>query len=150
MRAVIQLVKEASVTVSESKTASIGPGLLVLLGIEEADNIEDVSWLAQKIARMRIFPDDDGKMNLSVQNVNGEILVVSQFTLHASTRKGNRPSFIQAAHPDIAQPLYENFVQELQQYCNHSIQTGEFGAMMEVELVNNGPVTILIDTKNKE
>ena len=150
MRAVIQLVKEASVTVSESKTASIGPGLLVLLGIEEADNIEDVSWLAQKIARMRIFPDDDGKMNLSVQNVNGEILVVSQFTLHASTRKGNRPSFIQAAHSDIAQPLYENFVQELQQYCNHSIQTGEFGAMMEVELVNNGPVTILIDTKNKE
>lgn len=150
MRAVIQLVKEASVTVSESKTASIGPGLLVLLGIEEADNTEDVSWLAQKIARMRIFPDDDGKMNLSVQNVNGEILVVSQFTLHASTRKGNRPSFIQAAHSDIAQPLYENFVQELQQYCNHSIQTGEFGAMMEVELVNNGPVTILIDTKNKE
>ena len=150
MRAVIQLVKEASVTVSESKTASIGPGLLVLLGIEETDNTEDVSWLAQKIARMRIFPDDDGKMNLSVQNVNGEILVVSQFTLHASTRKGNRPSFIQAAHSDFAQPLYENFVQELQQYCNHSIQTGEFGAMMEVELVNNGPVTILIDTKNKE
>ena len=123
---------------------------MVLLGIEETDNTEDVSWLAQKIARMRIFPDDDGKMNLSVQNVNGEILVVSQFTLHASTRKGNRPSFIQAAHSDIAQPLYENFVQELQQYCNHSIQTGEFGAMMEVELVNNGPVTILIDTKNKE
>lgn len=150
MRAVIQRVLEASVTVAGKREAEIGPGLLVLVGVEDADTSEDIAWLTAKIANLRIFGDRNGVMNLSVQEVSGEIIVVSQFTLHASTKKGNRPSYIKAARPEIAVPLYEEFVSTLQQLCGQTIQTGIFGADMKVALVNDGPVTIVIDTKNKE
>lgn len=150
MRAVIQRVKEASVTIGGKVKSSIGNGLMILLGIEEADTQEDINWLAGKISRLRIFEDDNEVMNLSVQDVNGEVMVVSQFTLHASTKKGNRPSYIKAARPETAIPLYESFVKELESLLNKTVATGEFGAEMDVSLINSGPVTIIIDTKNKE
>jgi D-tyrosyl-tRNA(Tyr) deacylase len=150
MRAVIQRVSEASVTIDGKKSADIQTGLLILIGIEEADNQEDILWLVPKIINLRIFGDENGVMNLSVKDINGEIVVVSQFTLHASTKKGNRPSYIKAARPETAIPLYEQFVAGLQTHCEHKVQTGIFGADMKVSLVNAGPVTIMIDTKNRE
>ncbi|MEQ9468458.1 MAG: D-aminoacyl-tRNA deacylase [Ekhidna sp.] len=150
MRAVIQRVLSASVTINGKIKSEIETGLLILLGIEEADNQEDIEWLCRKIVNMRIFPDKEGVMNNSLLDVNGEALVVSQFTLHASTKKGNRPSYIQAAKPEIAIPLYEGFVAEFQSLIPSEIRIGEFGANMKVSLVNDGPVTILIDTKNKQ
>jgi D-tyrosyl-tRNA(Tyr) deacylase len=150
MRAVIQRVSEASVAIGNDVKSSIHKGLLVLLGIEEADSMEDIEELCGKIARLRIFDDENGIMNLSVVETKGEILVVSQFTLHASTKKGNRPSYIKAAKPEIAIPLYEQFVKQLEKEFGLPIKTGEFGAMMQVSLINNGPVTILMDTKQKE
>jgi len=150
MRVVVQRVSEASVEVNKEVVGTIDKGLLILLGIEEADEQEDVEWLCGKIARLRVFPDENGTMNRSVQDVNGQALVVSQFTLHASTKKGNRPSYIRAAGPDKAIPLYELFVETLEDYLSSPVSTGEFGAMMQVKLVNDGPVTILIDSKNKE
>ncbi len=150
MRVVIQRVSNASVTIDGTVKSKIGKGLLILLGIENADTQEDIDWLAGKISRLRIFDDESGIMNLSVMDIDGEVLVVSQFTLHANTRKGNRPSYIKAARPDFAIPMYEKFVEKLEQETGKTVQTGEFGAMMDVELVNNGPVTIIIDTKNKE
>jgi D-tyrosyl-tRNA(Tyr) deacylase len=150
MRAVIQRVSRASVTISKVIRSEIGTGLLVLLGIEEADDEADIEWLCSKIVNLRIFNDSNDVMNLSVLDVNGEILVVSQFTLHAKTRKGNRPSYIRAAHADIAIPLYNKFVVRLTQLLGKNVNTGEFGAMMQVESVNDGPVTIIIDTKEKE
>ncbi|MUV02617.1 D-tyrosyl-tRNA(Tyr) deacylase [Flavobacterium rakeshii] len=150
MRVVIQRVSEASVTIEGRKTADIQKGLLILVGIEDADTNEDINWLCAKIAKLRIFGDDNGVMNLSVTEADGDIIVVSQFTLHAATKKGNRPSYIKAAKPDVAIPLYETFVKTLQQGTGKIIQTGEFGADMKVALVNDGPVTILIDSKNKE
>lgn len=150
MRAVVQRVSKASVTIDSKVTGSINLGMLVLLGIEDADNEEDVAWLCGKLSRLRIFPDADGVMNLDIQAMNGAFLVVSQFTLHASTRKGNRPSYIRAAQPDKAIPLYNLFISELEKTSGCPVQTGRFGAMMQVELINDGPVTILIDTKNKE
>ena len=150
MRAVIQRVSKASVSVEGEVRAVIGNGVLVLLGIEEADAEQDIEWLAGKITRLRIFDDDEGVMNLSVKDVDGEVIVVSQFTLHASTKKGNRPSYIKAARPETAIPLYEKFVKQLETFLGKPVGTGEFGAMMEVALVNDGPVTIIIDTKNKE
>ena len=150
MRAVIQRVKKASVTIDGTEASAIGEGLMILLGIEEADSPEDIKWLAGKISRLRIFEDDNEVMNRSVTDVNGEAMVVSQFTLHASTKKGNRPSYIKAARPDIAIPLYEDFVKELEQLMQKKVATGEFGAMMDIALINSGPVTIIIDTKNKE
>lgn len=149
MIAVIQRASEASVTVSNHIKGRIGQGLVVLLGIEEADSAEDIHWLAKKIANLRIFDDDDGVMNQSVIDVEGDILLISQFTLHASTKKGNRPSYIKAAKPDIAVPLYEQFIDVQSRELGKEIYTGEFGADMKVQLVNDGPVTILIDTKNK-
>lgn len=150
MRVVIQRVSQASVSIHKEVKSKIGPGLLILLGIEEADAQDDIDWLCSKIARLRIFRDDMGVMNLSVNDVDGEIMVVSQFTLHASTKKGNRPSYIKAAKPDIAIPLYEKFVKKLGEETGQPAQTGEFGAMMDVSLINDGPVTIIIDSKNKE
>lgn len=150
MRAIIQRVAAAAVEIGGHNRASIGRGLLVLLGIEMGDGPEDVSWLSGKIARLRIFGDGQGLMNLSVQDVGGEILVVSQFTLHASTRKGNRPSFIRAAGPATAIPLYEAFLRQLATDAALPVKSGEFGALMQVDLTNDGPVTIFIDTKNKE
>lgn len=150
MRAVVQRVSSASVAISGGITAAIQGGLLVLLGIEDADTAEDIEWLAGKIARLRIFADDAGAMNRSVQETGGDILVVSQFTLFASTKKGNRPSYIRAARPEVAIPLYENFVQRLTSEMGKPIFTGEFGADMQVALINDGPVTILFDTKAKE
>jgi len=150
MRAVIQRVKSASVKIGGKKVASIPAGLLVLLGIEEADTSEDVSWLVKKIIQLRIFDDTGGVMNLSVAETGGDIIVVSQFTLHAKTKKGNRPSYIKAASPGKAIPLYQSFIQMTETMLGKKIGTGEFGAIMDVELVNDGPVTILIDTKNKE
>ena len=150
MRAVIQRVSRSSVSVNGKVTGLTGQGLVVLLGIEEADTPEDIEWLSGKIVRLRIFNDDQGVMNLSVKDINGDILVVSQFTLHASTRKGNRPSYIRAARPEIAIPLYEQFVRQLEKDLERPVQTGEFGAMMDVEMVNDGPVTIIIDSRNKE
>jgi len=150
MRAVIQRVSSASVEIKGKFTARIGPGMLILLGIEEEDIHEDVIWLSGKISRLRIFDDPDGVMNLSVTDTGGDILIVSQFTLHASTKKGNRPSYIRAAKPETAVPLYESFIAEMGRETGKKIQTGVFGALMNVSLVNNGPVTILIDTKNKE
>jgi len=149
MRAIIQRVSEASVTVKTQITGQINTGLLVLLGIEHNDNEADADWLAQKIINMRIFTDNDGKMNLSLLDVKGKLLVVSQFTLHALTKKGNRPSFINAAKPNVAIPLYEYFLNTCQVLTGEKPQTGIFGAMMEVSLCNNGPVTIFIDSKNK-
>lgn len=149
MKAVIQRVSSASVAVEGAVKSAIGAGLLILLGIENADGTEDIEWLAAKIINLRIFNDENGLMNLSVQDINGQLLVVSQFTLHASTKKGNRPSFIAAARPETAIPLYEQFVQTAQNLLNKPVLTGEFGAYMQVELCNDGPVTIVIDTKNK-
>lgn len=150
MRIVIQRVSEASVTISKEKVAEIDNGLLILIGIEESDTNEDINWLVGKISNLRIFPDENEVMNLSVKDVNGEIIVVSQFTLHASTKKGNRPSYIKAAKPDFAIPMYEKFVSQLEIELGKKIQTGQFGADMKVALVNDGPVTIIIDTKNKD
>lgn len=150
MRAVIQRVTRASITIGEKEHSSIGKGLLILAGFEESDNNTDIEWLSNKIAQLRIFNDPDGIMNLSVMETGGEILVVSQFTLHAKTKKGNRPSYIRAAPPGIAIPLYNSFIEQLAQVTGKEVRTGEFGAMMQVESVNDGPVTILIDTKVKE
>lgn len=150
MRTVIQRVSRASVTINGQKRSEIGPGLVALVGIEESDDITDVEWLCNKIIQLRIFNDSNGVMNLSVLDTGGSILAISQFTLHAKTRKGNRPSYIKAAPPDIAIPLYENFVLQLSDLLCNPVETGEFGAMMLVEIFNDGPVTIIIDTKNKE
>lgn len=150
MRAVIQRVSEASVTVDGNITASIKAGLLVLLGIEDADTSEDIVWLSSKIANLRIFNDADGVMNISLRDIDGEILLVSQFTLHAATKKGNRPSYIRASKPNIAIPLYEQMIIQLEKDLNKKIQTGIFGADMKVKLLNDGPVTIVIDTKARE
>ena len=149
MKAVLQRVSSASVTISEKTVAQIDNGLLVLVGIEDADTQEDIHWLSQKIVNLRIFGDENGVMNLSVKDVDGDIIVVSQFTLHANTKKGNRPSYIKASKPEIAIPLYENFVQQMELELGKKIQTGKFGADMKVALVNDGPVTIIIDSKNK-
>ncbi len=150
MRAVIQRVSRASVTIEGRIAGIIGPGLLVLLGIEEEDTQADLEWLSRKISQLRIFADEQGAMNRSILDMDGELLLVSQFTLHAKTKKGARPSFIKAARPETAIPLYEATIKELEAQLGKPIQTGEFGAMMLVELVNDGPVTIWIDTKNKE
>lgn len=150
MRAVIQRVSKASVTVEGNITGKIKTGLLVLLGIEDADGDEDIQWLSGKIVNLRIFNDENGVMNKSVQEVDGAILLVSQFTLHASTKKGNRPSYIRASKPDVAVPLYEKMIRQLEADLGKKIATGIFGADMKVELLNDGPVTIVIDTKNKE
>ena len=150
MRVVIQRVSEASVHVDGAATGSIRLGLLILLGIEHEDSEVDSKWLCSKIARLRVFNDAEGLMNRSLQDVDGEALVVSQFTLHASTKKGNRPSYIKAAKPEVAIPLYETFVKQLEQELGKAVQTGIFGADMKVQLVNDGPVTISIDSKNKE
>jgi len=150
MRAVIQRVKHATVTIDGKLKSSIKDGSLVLLGIEDTDSAEDIEWLSAKISNLRIFNDENGVMNLSVKEVDGEILVVSQFTLHASTKKGNRPSYIHASKPEIAIPLYEKFIQQMEFDFGKKIQTGTFAADMKVELLNDGPVTIIIDTKNKE
>ena len=150
MRAVIQRVSKASVTIDNKIYSQINNGLLVLLGIEDADTAEDIEWLSGKIVQLRIFNDENGVMNISVKDCNGDILVVSQFTLHASTKKGNRPSYIKASKPEFAVPMYEKFVQQLSIDLGKTIATGEFGADMKVELLNDGPVTIVIDTRNKE
>lgn len=150
MRAVIQRVSEASVTVDNNITGSINDGLLVLLGIEDADTAEDIEWLSGKIINLRIFNDENCVMNISLKDINGDILLVSQFTLHASTKKGNRPSYIRASKPGIAVPLYEQMIMQLEKDLGKKIQTGIFGADMKVRLLNDGPVTIIIDTKNKE
>jgi len=149
MKAVIQRVSKASVTINSEIKSAIGTGLLILLGIETADSSEDIEWLTGKISRLRIFDDENGVMNKSVQDIQGEAIVVSQFTLHAGTKKGNRPSYIKSAPPEIAIPLYEQFVKVLQDVLEKPVGTGEFGAMMKVSLTNDGPVTIIIDTKNK-
>lgn len=150
MRAVIQRVSRASVTIEGTIKSSIGHGLLVLLGIEDADTEEDIGWLSSKIVNLRIFNDPGGVMNESLLDQQGELLLVSQFTLHASTKKGNRPSYIKASKPPIAIPLYEMMIRQLEKDLGRPIQTGEFGADMKVELLNDGPVTIIMDTKNKE
>ena len=150
MRAVIQRVSKASVTIDGRIHSQINQGLLVLLGIEDADTAEDIEWLSIKIVNLRIFNDENGVMNVSVKDMNGEILLVSQFTLQASTKKGNRPSYIKASKPEIAIPLYEKMIKQLSIDLEKNIQTGEFGADMKVELLNDGPVTIIIDTKNRE
>ena len=150
MRGVIQRVSKASVTIDGSIYSQINNGLLVLLGIENADTAEDIEWLSGKIVNLRIFNDENGVMNVSVKDINGDILVVSQFTLHASTKKGNRPSYIKASKPEFAIPMYENFIKHLSDDLGKTVGTGVFGADMKVELLNDGPVTIVIDTKNKE
>lgn len=150
MRAVIQRVKSASVIINEQIFSSIKTGLLVLLGIEDADTEEDIEWLANKICSLRIFDDEAGIMNLSVNDMDGELLIVSQFTLHASTKKGNRPSYLKAAKPAIAIPLYEKFIYKVSEISKKPVLTGKFGADMQIELVNSGPVTIIIDTKSRE
>ena len=150
MRALIQRVQEATVSIAEEPHSRIGKGLLVLLGIESADTEEDVLWLTGKVAKIRIFDDGSGHMNLSLSDIDGDILVVSQFTLHANTKKGNRPSFIKAARPEHAIPLYENFVSVMEKEIGKPVSTGKFGAEMQVSLLNDGPVTIWIDSKNRE
>lgn len=150
MKAVIQRVSSASVIIDTKMVANIEKGLLVLLGIEEADSKEDIDWLSAKIANLRIFADDMGVMNLSLKETDGDMIIVSQFTLHAATKKGNRPSYIKAAKPEVAIPLYEGFIQQMERELGKKVQTGQFGADMKVALINDGPVTILIDTKNKE
>ena len=150
MRIVIQRVSSASVAIKGKISGAIEQGVLVLLGIEPTDTLEDINWLCGKLTKLRIFNDEDGVMNLSLREVGGEALIVSQFTLYASTKKGNRPSYIKAARPEIAIPLYEEFIKTLQVELVTPVQTGKFGAMMDVELVNDGPVTIIIDSKNKE
>ena len=150
MKTVIQRVSQSSVTINNEIVAQIQKGLIVLVGIEDADQQEDIVWLASKIANLRIFADENDIMNLSVKEINGDVIVVSQFTLHASTKKGNRRSYIKASKPDIAVPLYESFVQQMELELGKKVQTGRFGADMKVSLVNDGPVTIIMDTKNKE
>jgi D-tyrosyl-tRNA(Tyr) deacylase len=150
MRAVIQRVTQASVTIAGTVHASIEDGLLVFLGIEDADTEEDIEWLSARIVNLRIFNDNEGVMNISIKEVDGNILLISQFTLYASTKKGNRPSYIKASKPDIAIPIYEKMIQQLCRDMGKIIKTGIFGADMKVELVNDGPVTIIVDTKNKE
>ncbi len=150
MRALIQKVEKASVIIEGKCIGSIGKGLLIFLGVEEADNYDDIDWLTAKITKLRIFDDEKGVMNLSVKDIDGEILVVSQFTLHASTKKGNRPSYIRAAKPNTAIPLYEEFVKRLKNFSGLPVSSGEFGAYMKVQLINDGPVTIWIDSKTKE
>ena len=150
MRAVIQRVSNASVTIDNKIYSQIKNGLLVLVGIEDADTAEDCEWLSGKIVNLRVFNDDNGVMNVSVKDINGDILAVSQFTLHASTKKGNRPSYIKASKPEFAIPMYEKFIQQLSNDLGKTIGTGVFGADMKVELLNDGPVTMVIDTKNKE
>ena len=150
MKAVIQRVSEASVTIEGVKVADIKKGLLILIGIEDADIEEDINWLTSKIANLRIFGDENEVMNLSLKDTNGDVIVVSQFTLHALTKKGNRPSYSKASKPEIAIPLYENFIAQMEFELSKKIQTGQFGADMKVALINDGPVTIIIDTKNKE
>ena len=150
MRVVLQRVSEASVTVEGKKISEIGNGFLILLGIESTDNQSDIDWLIRKIVNMRIFDDRDGKMNLSLLDKNGEALVVSQFTLHASTKKGNRPSFIKAARPELSEPLYESFCESFSRELGRQVGRGSFGAMMEVALINDGPVTIKMDSRDRE
>ena len=150
MRAVLQRVSHASVSIHQQVKSSIKKGLLILLGIEAEDQQEDISWLCKKIVKLRIFNDEIGKMNLSIKEIDGEILVISQFTLHAQSKKGNRPSFIKAARPEQAIPLYEAFIQELELQLGKEVSSGKFGADMKVELLNDGPVTILFDTKEKD
>lgn len=150
MRIVLQRVSEASVRINGSTKGEIGQGFLILLGIEHDDTNEDAQWLIQKITQLRVFSDEEGKMNLSIQEIKGRMLVVSQFTLHASTKKGNRPSYIRAARPETAIPLYNFFIDELERIAEQKVESGEFGADMKVALVNDGPVTIIIDSKNKE
>jgi len=150
MRVVIQRVSSASVSIDGKIKSTIDNGLMILLGIESEDDQNDIEWLVKKIVNLRIFNDEQKRMNLSIKDVGGDILLISQFTLHASVKKGNRPSYIKAAHPDLAIPLYHNFIDELELSINKKIYSGEFGAMMEVALVNDGPVTIVIDSKSKE
>jgi D-tyrosyl-tRNA(Tyr) deacylase len=150
MRVVLQRVSQASVSIDGMEKSRIGWGFLILLGIEQEDNADDIDWLCKKISALRVFSDEAGLMNRSVQDIEGEMLVVSQFTLHASTKKGNRPSFIKAARPETAIPLYESFVASLQKESGRPVLTGSFGADMKVGLLNDGPVTILIDSKNRE
>ncbi len=150
MRLVIQRTKRASVTIDEKVKSEIGLGMLVLVGIEDRDSAEDIEWLTNKIINLRIFDDENGVMNKSVKDVDGDILIVSQFTLHASTKKGNRPSYIKAAKPDVSIPMYEQFCSQIKDALGKEIGTGEFGADMKVELINDGPVTIIIDSQNKE
>lgn len=150
MRVVIQRTTHASVTINDQQKSAIGKGMLILVGIEESDGTEDIDWLCRKIVNLRIFDDENGVMNRSILETKGDILVVSQFTLHASTKKGNRPSYIRAARPEISVPLYEQFCSALGLALGKPVETGEFGADMKVELLNDGPVTICIDTKNKE
>jgi D-tyrosyl-tRNA(Tyr) deacylase len=150
MRVVIQRVKRASVTIGNKITDEIGSGILVLAGIEETDDMSDVNWLSSKIVQLRIFNDEAGVMNLSVMDTGGSIMVISQFTLHAKTKKGNRPSYIKAARHEIAIPLYENLIKKLSELTGKKVATGEFGAMMDISLINDGPVTIIIDSKEKE
>lgn len=150
MKVVVQRVSRSSVTINGQVVAQIQNGLLVLIGVEDADNQEDINWLTTKIANLRIFGDENEVMNLSLKDIDGEMIVVSQFTLHALTKKGNRPSYIKASKPEIAIPLYESFVNQMEIELGKKIQTGQFGADMKVSLVNDGPVTIIIDTKNKE
>lgn len=150
MKTVIQRVSSASVTIDSKIVADIRKGLLVLVGIEDADTQNDINWLCQKVANLRIFGDENEVMNLSVKDIDGDVIVVSQFTLHAQTKKGNRPSYIKASKPEIAIPMYENFVQQLETELGKKVQTGIFGADMKVSLTNDGPVTIIIDSKNKD
>ena len=149
MRIVIQRVSEASVTVAGEVISKIGKGMMILLGIEDADTEEDVEWLCNKLTKLRIFSDENDAMNLDINQIEGSFLVVSQFTLHAMTKKGNRPSFIRAARPEKAIPLYENFLKQLELISGRPVQCGQFGAMMDVALINDGPVTIIMDTKDK-
>lgn len=150
MRAVIQKVTRASLSINSEIYSQIGEGLMILLGIEDADTNEDIEWLADKIRKLRIFEDENGVMNLSVEDVKGEMMIVSQFTLHASTKKGNRPTYIRASKPEFSKPMYESFVARTREVFAGKVATGVFGADMKIELVNNGPTTIIIDTKNKE
>jgi len=150
MRILLQRVSEASVTIKKNVHSSISTGLLLLVGIEESDSNEDIDWLVRKILNMRIFSDEQGKMNLSLLDVEGEILIVSQFTLYASCKKGNRPSFVRSAQPEVAIPLYEEFIRSIQNHLTSEVKTGVFGADMKLESTNDGPVTILLDSKNKE
>jgi len=150
MRVLVQRVKEAAVTINGERRSSTGPGLLVFLGIEEADGAEDIGWLAAKVVNLRLFDDSNGVMNLSAAETGKEIMIVSQFTLHASTKKGNRPSYIRAAGPEQAAPLYDSFIERTEELLGRGVSTGVFGAMMEVSLINDGPVTIFIDSRNRE
>lgn len=150
MRLVLQRVKKAAVSINNALYSSINEGFLILVGIENEDTNDDIDWLCAKVCGMRVFADNEGKLNLDIKQTNGEILIVSQFTLHASTKKGNRPSFIKAARPEIAIPLYKKFISETEKLLGKTCKTGQFGADMQIELINDGPVTILLDSKNKE